>query len=294
MSSSLVLHHHGKSKVRVGRVWREGDVHHMVEWTVNTMVDSDMEHAFLFGDNTGMTATDTQKNTCYVVAKRMSSRCSPEEYAIALAKHFVQQYPRISKAKIEVLQSGWKRAAVGSAPHNHGFEMGGSDLRTTFVNFDKQGKLDVISGIKDLKLLKTTQSGYEGFVKDQFTLLPDTRERIMASSVTCTWRYGFQPMCYEAAFSQVKEALYAAFFGPAKGGVYSPAVQTTLYQMADTVIARVPQVESVFLNMPNIHFVPCSPPTEKFADDVYVATSEPHGNIEAVVTRKGSAPHAKF
>ena len=62
-SSSLALHHHGKSRVRVGRVWREGDVHHMVEWTVNTMIDSDMEHAFMFGDNTGMTPTDTQKHT---------------------------------------------------------------------------------------------------------------------------------------------------------------------------------------------------------------------------------------
>ncbi len=73
-----------------------------------------------------------------------------------------------------------------------------------------------------------------------------------------------------------------------------PAPQTTLYQMADTVIARVHQVESVFLNMPNVHFLPCAPPSETFADDVYVATSEPHGNIEAVVTRKGSVPHAKF
>lgn len=59
----LPFHHHGKSKVRLGRVWREGNVHHMVEWSVNTMIESDMEHAFLKGDNTGMTATDTQKNT---------------------------------------------------------------------------------------------------------------------------------------------------------------------------------------------------------------------------------------
>jgi urate oxidase len=73
MSSNLVLHHHGKSKVRVGRVWREGDVHHMVEWTVNTMLDSDMEHSFLFGDNTGMTATDTQKNTVSLSGARASS-----------------------------------------------------------------------------------------------------------------------------------------------------------------------------------------------------------------------------
>lgn len=86
MSSNLVLHHHGKSKVRVGRVWREGDVHHMVEWTVNTMLDSDMEHSFLFGDNTGMTATDTQKNTVSL-AGALATSCYPRFQLAVCGKH---------------------------------------------------------------------------------------------------------------------------------------------------------------------------------------------------------------
>jgi hypothetical protein len=56
-------HQHGKSRVRLGRTWREGDVHYFVEWTVHTMLESDMAHAFLEGSNADMTATDTQKNT---------------------------------------------------------------------------------------------------------------------------------------------------------------------------------------------------------------------------------------
>jgi urate oxidase len=42
--------------------------------------------------------------------------------------------------------------------------------------------------VKDLKVLKTTQSGYEGFLRDEFTLLPEVRDRIMATSVTATWK----------------------------------------------------------------------------------------------------------
>ena len=49
--------------MRLGRVWREGNTHYMVEWTVFCMLESDMAHAFLEGSNTDMTATDTQKNT---------------------------------------------------------------------------------------------------------------------------------------------------------------------------------------------------------------------------------------
>ena len=58
--------------------------------------------------------------------------------------------------------------------------------------------------------------------------------------------------------------------------------------------APVPQAESVFLNMPNLHFLPCAPVGSTFKNDVYIATSEPHGNIEAVITRKGKLPHSKL
>ena len=74
------------------------------------------------------------------------------------------------------------------------------------------------------------------------TTRPQSTDRIMASSVTCTWRYTTQPPCYDAAFNAAKASLLDAFFGPAKGGVYSPSVQYTLYDMAQILLDRVPQV----------------------------------------------------
>jgi urate oxidase len=46
--------------------------------------------------------------------------------------------------------------------------------------------------------------------------------------------------------------------------------------------------------MPNIHFIPCSPLNSKFNDDVYFATSEPHGQIEASVTRADVRARARL
>ncbi|GLI59081.1 hypothetical protein VaNZ11_000768 [Volvox africanus] len=294
MAYALPLHQHGKSKVRLGRVWRDGNVHHMVEWNVNTMLESDMGHAFFKGENTGMTATDTQKNTVYVVAQRMSQKCTVEQFAIALAQHFVLTYPLVSKAKVYIEQKPWNRVQMGGLPHDHGYALAGTEVRTAYVTYDKAGKLDVTAGLKELSLLKTTQSGYEGFLRDEYTVLPEVNDRIMASTVTCTWKYTNQPACYDAAFAAAKSSLLDAFLGPAKGGVYSPSVQYTLYNMAKNLLDRVPQSESVFLNMPNLHFIPVNPVGSKFNNDVYVATSEPHGNIEAVVTRRGMIPHAKL
>jgi urate oxidase len=144
MAATLGEHQHGKSRVRVARVWKKGSgqqptfvlvayppsnpplslgahqlvgtplaaVHYFVEYTVHTMLESDMAHAFLTDSNRGMTATDTQKNMVYVVAKAMQQPCSPEEFGVALAKKFVDSYPLVSKAKVAVEMAPWRRLNV--------------------------------------------------------------------------------------------------------------------------------------------------------------------------------------
>uniref|UniRef100_A0A1D2A182 Uricase n=1 Tax=Auxenochlorella protothecoides TaxID=3075 RepID=A0A1D2A182_AUXPR len=292
--ATLALHQHGKSRVRVGRVWREGSVHTFAEFKVATTLESAMEHAFLTESNEGMTATDTQKNTVYYVAKQMKKPCGPEEFALAIAKHFVDNYPLVSKAKVFVEMEPWKRISVDGVPHSHGYMMTGTEIRTGYATYDKAGKAAIQGGVKELKVLKTTQSGYSGFLHDKFTTLPDVPDRIVATSVTATWKYSAPPPCFDTAFEGVKAGFAAAFYGPPAKGVFSPSVQYTLYRMAQNALSNVPQVESVFLNMPNLHFLPCTPVLSRFENDVYVATSEPHGTIEAVVTRKSVAPHARL
>lgn len=293
MSTDLALHSHGKSRVRLGRTWREGATHHFVEWTVNCMVDSPMEKAFIVGDNTGMTSTDTQRGAVYYVAKKLSERATIEEFAVALGKHFVQTYPLISKAKIYVEQKPWTRVQINGQAHDHGFTMSGTETRTVRVTYEKDGHLEMIAGLRDLQVLKTTQSGYEGYLKDKLTTLPETKDRILATAVTSTWKYtNPETVPYDVAFDTAKQAMIDLFFGPPKGGVYSPAVQYTMHEMGVAVLARVPQIESIFFNCPNLHFIPSNPVTSFFANDVYLATSEPHGNIECVVSRKGAQPQA--
>jgi urate oxidase len=134
-----------------------------------------------------------------------------------------------------------------------------------------------------------------GFLKDEYTVLKDTMDRILASSVRATWKYSHPLPDFNAAFSAVKTAMSDAFYGPAHGGVYSPSVQYTLFQMGKAAIAAVAAVESVYLNMPNLHYLPCNPVNSgPFDNDIYVATSEPHGNIEATIARSGVMPHAKL
>ncbi|KAK6135951.1 hypothetical protein DH2020_030289 [Rehmannia glutinosa] len=290
---------HGKARVRVGRVWREPNGrHHFVEWSVSISLLSDCLPAYTHGDNSDIVATDTMKNTVYVKAKECMQPLSPEDFAIVLGKHFTSFYQQVTAAIINIVEKPWERIKINGQPHEHGFKLG-SEKHTTEVVVKKSGAVQVISGIEGLAVLKTTQSGFEGFIRDKYTILPETRERMLATEVTASWRYPFETLAsipaeqlyFMEKYMDVKKVLIDTFFGPTEGGVYSPSVQSTLYHMAKAVLARVSDVSSIQLKMPNIHFLPVNlsskdnPIIVKFADDVYLPTDEPHGSIEATLSR---------
>ncbi|KAJ9540781.1 hypothetical protein OSB04_027287 [Centaurea solstitialis] len=294
---------HGKERVRVGRVWRHGKdgPHFFVEWNVSVNLLSDVLPAYVNADNSDIVATDTMKNTVYVKAKECSEQVSVEEFAILLAKHFTSFYAQVTTAIIKIVEKPWERISIDGQPHNHGFKLG-SERHTTEVFVKKNGALGVTSGVEGLALLKTTKSGFEGFVRDKNTILPETRERMLATEVSASWSYHFDsvssistaPLRFTETYLYVKDVLVNTFFGPPKEGVYSPSVQATLYYMAKAVLHRFPGISSIKLKMPNIHFLPVNlsskdnPVIVKFEDDVYLPTDEPHGSIEASLGRTHS------
>ncbi|XWS74691.1 hypothetical protein CRYUN_Cryun01aG0019600 [Craigia yunnanensis] len=291
---------HGKARVRVGRVWRskEGRRDFMVEWNVNISLLSNCVAAYVSDDNSDIVATDTMKNTVYVKAKECSEQLSAEEFAILLGKHFTSFYPQVFTAIVKVLEKPWERVSVNGQPHEHGFKLG-SEKHTAEAIVQKSGILQLTSGIEGLALLKTTKSGFEGFIRDKYTALPETRERMLATEVTASWRYSYEsvstippkPLYFNDRYLNVKKVLTDTFFGHPKEGVYSASVQSTLFQMAKAVLSRFTDISSVQLKMPNIHFLPINLSSKdngnivKFNDDVYLPTDEPHGSIEASLSR---------
>ncbi|OEL30692.1 Uricase-2 isozyme 2 [Dichanthelium oligosanthes] len=262
MAGNLELQgRHGKSRVRVARVWRRpaaagGDV--MVEWNVAVSVVSDCLPSYTSSDNSAIVATDSIKNTVYVKAKECTEVVSVEEFAVILGRHFTSLYPQVSEATVTIVERPWERVAVDGKPHSHGFKVG-VEKHSTEVIVKKSGSLLINSGIQGYSLLKTTQ-------------LPS------------------KPFCFTQRYQDVKKVLSETFFGPADVGVYSPSVQNTLYLMAKEVLTRFPDISSIQLRMPNLHFLPVNlgskeNPLVKFADDVYLPTDEPHGTIEATMSR---------
>eukprot|EP00310_Coccolithus_braarudii_P013739 CAMPEP_0183340774 /NCGR_PEP_ID=MMETSP0164_2-20130417/7208_1 /TAXON_ID=221442 /ORGANISM="Coccolithus pelagicus ssp braarudi, Strain PLY182g" /LENGTH=329 /DNA_ID=CAMNT_0025510959 /DNA_START=38 /DNA_END=1027 /DNA_ORIENTATION=- len=286
----LAEHYHGKTRVRVLKVRRDAQQKHLInEYSVQTKLFSpDYEKVFIEGNNEGLVATDTQKNTVYVVAKRTEA-ATPEEFGISIAEHFMSEYPMLTGVEIEVKQTQWLRASIEGEAHDHAFVKGAAELASASVRLVRGRDPEVTSRIDGMTVLKTTQSGFEKYLFDQYTLLPPTRERCLATEMDASWTYApGAKVDYAATRKLVTEQLLYGLFGPARGGVYSESLQATIYDAGCLVLKAIPAVASISMWTPNLHYLPyrqLSQLGEAFADDIFTPTNEPSGTIHCTVAR---------
>ena len=104
------------------------------------------------------------------------------------------------------------------------------------------------AGIEDLLVLKTTASGWEGYLHERYTTLPETGDRILCTIVTASWDYAGEPADYDAAWQAARGAILEAF-----GDHYSPSVQFTLMRLGEAVLEAVPEIARVRFVLPNRH-----------------------------------------
>jgi urate oxidase len=271
---------YGKGDVRLTKVVRRGPHHDLYEYSVKVILAGEFASCYLTGDNSSLVATDTMKNTVYGLADKHEFN-SPEQFGQILSKHFVTNNKHISSARAEIAETRWERLATASGLHEHAFQIAGSGVRTATVVTTQDGKVDTMGGISGLKVLKTTKSGFVGFLRDEFTTLPDVTDRIFATTIDAVWTYT-GPTDYNASFAAALEELLRVF-----GEHDSLAVQQTIYAMGEAMLARDPALGEVKLTMPNQHRIPFNlePLGRKNTNSIFVTTSEPFGLIHGTISR---------
>ena len=278
--AKLTGHQYGKARVRVLKILRDGPVHTLKDLDVAARLRGDFESSYTSGDNTKVTPTDTIKNTINIFARQ---HLGPEieRFALLLGEHFLTRYEQVHQAEIEVSERRWERLLVDGQPHPHSFQAGSEGRMFTRVTCDRTTKT-VRSGIRDLVILKSTGSGFENYPKDEFTTLPETADRILATSFSSTWTFKDQPENYNRANEAILTAMLKVF-----ANNYSPSAQTTLFQMGEAALAASPEISGLDLRMPNKHclLINLAPFGLENKNEVFVPTDEPHGDILATVMR---------
>jgi urate oxidase len=277
--SRLGPNRYGKAETHVVRVTRDGKTHHIRDLTVSVALSGDMEAVHLTGDNSSVLTTDTQKNTVFAFARKYGID-SPEAFGLLLARHFVGSQPAIHHAKVSIEEHAWDRIPAT----DHSFVRRGGETRTAVVHHD-DAATHVVSGLKDLVVLNSADSEFWGYVKDEYTTLPETRDRILATEVTAQWRHASADADWEGSYPEARGHLLAAF-----AGTYSLSLQQTLYAMGDRVLDRLPGVCEVRLVLPNKHHftVDLEPFELENDNEIFYAADRPYGLIEGSVVRDGA------
>jgi urate oxidase len=277
----LGQNNYGKSEVRLVKVKRDTDRHELRDLTVDVALEGGFEAAHVRGDNTGLLATDTMRNTVYALAKDHLTR-SIEEFGLKLVDHFLEAGPTVERARVRIAEHSWTRIEVNGRGHEHSF-VRGSGERIAMVR-GEAGGTRVKAGIDDLLVLKTTNSGWEGFLRERFTTLPETDDRILATKITANWTYGDANVDFDRLWHGVRGRILETFTDH-----YSPSVQNTLYRMGEAVLEAFTEIQKIHLSLPNKHHLLYD--VERFGmeneGEIFHATSEPYGLIEGTVERAG-------
>jgi urate oxidase len=280
-------------------------VHTILDMTIQVVLSGDVQKSWLTGNNSQIVPTETQKNTCYAVAVQNDFDCG-EDYAMFLGTDLLTRHRHLTSAVIHVDEAKWDRVIDSNGNnHNHAFTSPHSPTTTTCrVVVERSSsasnglRVSVASGVKDLRLLKTTQSGFDGFIVDKYTNLQPTSPsstRMFSTEMTASWQYTKKPAGgYSAAKAHIIQLLVSKFAGPAPDGVFSKSLQETVYKMATTALKKYPTMHSIQLITPNIHFYRWD--AEAFGlknPNVVFQSTKPDstasGRIETVVTRRSQS-----
>jgi urate oxidase len=272
---------YGKSAIRLVKVIRDADRHTLRDLTVAIALEGDFRAAHEDGDNTNVVATDTMKNTVYAFAREHLTG-SVERFGHVLARHFVA-FDQVERATVSIDEHRWVRMPTHDGVAPDAFLRSADYTRTAVVSATADGDA-FETGIRDLVVMKTTRSAFSGFPRDQYTTLPDTEDRLLATKVTATWRYGGgDGLDFDAAFDEIGATLLDVF-----AEHHSPSVQASIWIVGEAILDRHPEVEEIRMVLPNLHhwLADLSPFGQENEGEIFIATTEPHGVIDATVRRR--------
>ncbi len=276
----LIKNRYGKGRVRIMRIHRDGERREVSQLNIKVMVEGEFARTYTHADNTKTVSTDTIKNVVNIVARENTGLCT-EDFCQVLARKYLGLYPQVTSVAVTAHETKWSRLNFGGKPHPHSFILDSNGRPTVEVTATREGSA-LASGIDGFTFMKSTQSGWEDYVKDPYTTLKETDDRICATSMVASWKWSAKPQNYPATNAKILATLLEVF-----GTTYSASVQDSLYRMGEAALDAVPEISEISMACPNMHFIPINLSAFGLdnSNDVFLPTDEPHGQIECTVGR---------
>jgi urate oxidase len=271
---------HGESKLRMLRLTRRGDRHDPKELVVSFRFEGPFATAFREGKADGLPPGETLKNLVHRTARDHGS-CEIEEFGLAVCARVLNDYPVITRTRVEITEQAWTRLDAGGRTQGRAFLSGSPEVKTTAVTSNGR-QLAVVSGLEGLSVMRTS-----GFAARGPAEADDGRDdgvqRLLVGELSARWTYSSPDVTFRPYRQGVRAAVVETFAWHS-----SRSVHHTLYAMADVVLATYQEIADVTLAF---HERPYRP-ADLFSagmenpDDLFVSVEEPLGIVEVTVERE--------
>jgi len=293
---ALASARYGKDNIRVFKVDRDEKtgVQIVTEMTVCVLLEGEIETSYTEADNSVVVATDSIKNTTFITAKQ-NPVTPPELFGSILGTHFIEKYKHIHVAHVNVITHRWTRMNIDGKLHPHSFLRDGTETRNVQVDVTEGKGIKIKSSIVGLHVLKSTGSQFWGYVRDEFTTLKETWDRILCTEVDAIWTWQtFEDVSavkanasrFDSAWTTARSITLRTF-----AHEDSASVQNLMYKMAEQILAAMRLIETVEYSLPNKHYFEVDLSWHKGLKntgkdaEVYAPQSGPNGLINCVVAR---------
>ncbi|XP_055920529.1 uricase-like [Eupeodes corollae] len=243
---------YGKEKVRVMALKKDGPYHTVKEFIVTSHMKLATHKEYYEADNTDIIGSDVQEVNIYLHAKR-HGLSTPEEFALSLSQHFLDTYPIVTESHIRVEEKPWERL---NGEHNHVFTLTSTVKRfCDVVRKRNESEPLVMSGIDGLRIIKTAQAPFVGYVKAGLHTEGDQPDRVLCADIFAKWQYStLDKIDFSTNWHTVTNLILKAYAGDPKTGIITTSVQYISYEAEKLVLNEVPQISSMTVALPNIRY----------------------------------------
>jgi urate oxidase / 2-oxo-4-hydroxy-4-carboxy-5-ureidoimidazoline decarboxylase len=199
------------------------------------------------GDNTGLIATDSMKN---FIQRETINYQGPDLEGCCrfLGEKFIDTYAQVEGVQVSAVEIPYAPLPGGRASGNTAFSPAGPERATARIEINRGGMVEVASGIRGFRLLRLGGSAFHGFVRDQYTTLPDIANRPLHMWLDLEWLYtaasaGFSSGAITACARHVVFDVFNNF--------ESGSIQQVIYQIGARMLAEIPAIAEIHLEANN-------------------------------------------
>lgn len=195
------------------------------------------------GDNTNLIATDSMKN--FIQRETLNfTGADFEDYCRFLAGKFLETYSQVEGVQVSAAEIPY----TSFSNESQAFTPCGPERATARIELTREGIQEAASGLRGYRLLRLGGSAFHGFVRDQYTTLPEIHNRPLHMGLDLEWTYTTPDLAFSAGAipSAVRRIIREVFESFESG-----SIQQVIYQMGARILAEQPAIAEVHLEANN-------------------------------------------